>query len=58
MNRLPMSLPFRSFAAAALWACLVIPPLPALAADEFSPAERALFMSNQLASLRPPLTLN
>ena len=29
----------------------------ALAADDFSPAERALFMSNQFASLTPPATL-
>ena len=29
----------------------------ALAADDFSPAERALFMSNQFASLTPPVTL-
>jgi hypothetical protein len=27
------------------------------AADEFSPAERALFMTNHLAALRPPVTL-
>jgi hypothetical protein len=32
--------------------------LPAGAANDFSPAERALFMTNQLASLRPPVTLN
>lgn len=31
--------------------------MPAGAADDFSPAERALFMTNQLASLKPPLTL-
>jgi hypothetical protein len=29
----------------------------AWAADDFSPAERALFMTNQLKSLKPPLTL-
>ena len=31
---------------------------PATAADEFSAAERALFMTHQLANLRPPVTLN
>lgn len=30
---------------------------PAPAADDFSPAERALFMTNQLKSLKPPTTL-
>lgn len=32
--------------------------MPAGAADDFSPAERALFMTNQLANLKPPVTLN
>lgn len=32
--------------------------MPAWAADDFSPAERALFMTNQLARLKPPVTLN
>lgn len=31
---------------------------PAFAAEDFSPAERALFMTNQLAALKPPATLN
>jgi len=31
---------------------------PARAADDISPAERALFVTNQLATLRPPATLN
>lgn len=31
--------------------------LPARAADDYSPAERALFMTNHLAGTRPPATL-
>ncbi|CAN5920716.1 hypothetical protein BH11PSE8_BH11PSE8_40930 [soil metagenome] len=31
---------------------------PAFAADDFSPAEKALFMENQLAKLRPPMALH
>jgi hypothetical protein len=31
--------------------------LPASAAEDYSPAERALFMTNQLAALKPPTTL-
>lgn len=31
--------------------------MPAVAADNFSDAERALFMSNHLAALKPPTTL-
>jgi len=33
-------------------------PAAVLGAEDFSPAERALFMTNQLAPLKPPLTLN
>lgn len=44
-------------AAAALAALLGL-AAPALAAEDFSPAERALFMTNQLAALKPPATLN
>lgn len=43
---------------AAALAALLCLAAPALAADEFSPAERALFMTNQLAALKPPATLN
>ena len=39
--------------AASIWLVM-----PAGAADDFSPAERALFMTHQLASLKPPATLN
>lgn len=35
----------------------VLSPLPAGAADNFSEAERALFTSNHLATLKPPTTL-
>ena len=31
--------------------------LPAFAAEDYSPAERALFMTNHLASTKPPTTL-
>ncbi|MDE1929136.1 MAG: hypothetical protein KGI36_18315, partial [Burkholderiales bacterium] len=31
---------------------------PARAADDYSPAERALFMSDQLADLRPPAAIH
>lgn len=40
--------------AALMWAA----PLVARAADDFSPAERALFIDNQLGTLRPPKTLH
>ena len=43
---------------AAALAALLCLAAPALAAEDFSPAERALFMSNQLTSLKPPATLN
>jgi hypothetical protein len=43
---------------AALLAAVLCLPAPALAAEDFSPAERALFMTNQLTSLKPPATLN
>lgn len=39
-------------------AASVITLSPALAADDFSPAEKALFMDNQLARLRPPMALH
>jgi len=50
---------------AAAWAALSAcelraedaPATPAAAAKDFSPAERALFMTDQFAKLRPPLTL-
>jgi hypothetical protein len=41
--------------AAGLAACLAV--LPAGAADDFSVAERALFMDDQISRLQPPLTL-
>lgn len=42
-----------------LAALLLVAALPAAtrAADDFSPAERALFMTNHLAALKPPTTL-
>lgn len=48
-----------SIVARALAALLVVTACadPARAANDFSPAERALFMTNQLAALKPPLTL-
>jgi hypothetical protein len=46
-----------SICAAALAACLVLLPL-AHAAEDFSLAERALFLDNQLASVHPPATLH
>ena len=43
---------------ACVGACLALSLVGAAhSAEDFSPAERALFMTNQLASLRPPLTL-
>lgn len=40
-------------------ALLVATTLPVVqAAEDYSPAERALFMSNQLSGLKPPLTLH
>lgn len=47
--------PFARFAAAALVAASLA--TPALAAEDFSPAERALFMNNHLAGTKPPTTL-
>lgn len=44
--------------AAAAMAALLGLAAPALAAEDFSPAERALFMTNQLTALKPPATLN
>ena len=41
----------------ALFLAGLVAMVAALAADDFSPAERALFMSNQFASLTPPVTL-
>jgi hypothetical protein len=43
--------------ALAAWLAVAVWGGPALAANDFSPAERALFMTNQLASLKPPITL-
>lgn len=50
-----------AFAAAALAACALLPFAMARAEDapkDFSPAERALFMTNQFAKLHPPMTLH
>jgi hypothetical protein len=48
--------PLRLFPAlAALALCAVAPALPA--AEDFSVAERALFVTNHLATLKPPTTL-
>lgn len=43
---------------AATLAALLCLATPALAAEDFSPAERALFMTNQLTALKPPATLH
>ncbi len=43
--------------AAVAWLALLA-ALPLRAADDFSPAERALFMNPQLGGLKPPLTLH
>jgi hypothetical protein len=43
---------------AAALAALLCLAAPAFAAEDFSAAERALFMTNQLSSLKPPATLN
>ena len=40
-----------------LLAAALLPALSASAAEDYSPAERALFMTNQFATLKPPLTL-
>ncbi len=45
-----------SLTALALLTAAVLPV--AQAAEDYSPAERALFMSNQLSGLKPPLTLH
>ncbi|MGD9832856.1 MAG: hypothetical protein AB7U92_08905 [Piscinibacter sp.] len=47
--------PSLRFAAAAL--ALATLSAPILAAEDFSPAERALFMTNHLAGTKPPTTL-
>jgi hypothetical protein len=44
--------------AGALLALALAAPAAAQDAKDFSPAERALFMSKQLANVRPPATLN
>ena len=53
--------PFRICAARLLAAIALVFPLAAACADEpprdYSPAERALFMTDQFAKLRPPTTL-
>ena len=51
---LTTSFPFRGLAALVAAAALV---QPAAAAEDFSPAERALFMTNHLAGTKPPTTL-
>ncbi len=43
---------------AAALAALLCLAAHAYAAEDFSPAERALFMTNQLTTLKPPATLN
>jgi hypothetical protein len=43
---------------AATLAALFCLATAAFAAEDFSPAERALFMTNQLTTLKPPATLN
>jgi hypothetical protein len=43
---------------AATLAALFCLATAALAAEDFSPAERALFMTNQLTTLKPPATLS
>lgn len=53
----PRSLSALRRCAAALAALLCL-ATSALAAEDFSPAERALFMTNQLTTLKPPATLN
>ena len=55
MTLRPLSALQRPAAALAALFCLAA---PALAAEDFSAAERALFMTNQLASMKPPATLN
>ena len=52
MTSLP-TLPRLALALAATLACVA----PALAAEDYSPAERALFMTNHLAGTKPPATL-
>ena len=42
----------------AIWAALTAATGSAAAAQDFSAAERALFMTNQLAALKPPATLS
>jgi len=52
--------PLRRLSAALVVAAILLPTLPARAEEppkDFSPAERALFMTDQLAKLRPPMTL-
>jgi hypothetical protein len=51
-----MRVPSLLLSLAVLAACL--PARSARAADDFSVAERALFMENHLAGLKPPLTLH
>jgi hypothetical protein len=50
--------PFSLCRPAAALAALLCLAAPAGAAEDFSPAERALFMTNQLTTLKPPATLN
>ncbi len=54
MQPFSMALPLR-LAGAALAAALLT--APAIAAEDYSPAERALFMTNHLAGTKPPATL-
>jgi len=43
---------------AALALAIALPCALAVAAEDYSPAERAIFMSNHLANVRPPATLH
>jgi hypothetical protein len=52
------ALPAASCLRIALAAAVAVPCFAAAAAEDYSPAERAIFMSNQLANVRPPTTLH
>ncbi|MDE2371294.1 MAG: hypothetical protein KGN16_20160 [Burkholderiales bacterium] len=48
----------RSYAPLVIAAASLLAVAPARAADDFSPAERALFMSNQLVHAQPPAVIH
>lgn len=52
-----MTILIRALAGAALALTLLGGPAPAAAAEDYSEAERALFMSNQIGNVKPPTTL-